>query len=897
MRYWTLAVLRTTALCTVVGSSFAQTPPASLPQGALEDVVVVANRMPEPLVRVGSSVTVITADEIEASQAAVVSDLLAETPGLTVVRNGGVGQPTSVFIRGADSAQTVVLIDGVQLNDPSSPSGGYDFGNLLMGDIARIEILRGAQSTLYGSQAIGGVVSITTADPTSPLGGGLSAEGGSRDTGYFTGDLGGKSDALTWRIAGNYLTTDGISAFDKAFGGKELDGSKLGGFSGRLRYDFTPDVQLDLRGYYTHARTDFDGYDTPTGAFGDDNEYGIISQYTEYAGLNFKGLDGQLTNRIAFQASDSDRKSFDPNVGPITETFYGIGRNNRWEYQGTWNPAGGLQAVFGLQRERTTIVTDTPAYDVTPMPLNSEATIDSAYLQLQDELFKGFTLTTGVRYDKHDVFGSHTTGQGAIAWALNDGTTILRASVGEGFKAPALYQLFSPYGNLALQPEEATSWDAGIEQHMLGGHVIASATYFSRRSRDLIEFFDCSTSEPLCGSEPFGYYANIARASARGVEAQLSYAPVPNLALALNYTYTDATDRSPGASTYGNELPRRPKSSGNASAAYRWPGNFTTTVVVRYAGQSFDDAANLIPLSSYALVDFRLSYAITDRLEAYGRIENATNKQYETAYQYGQNGRGEFVGARLTFCASPGRRRQAGCRHRRAGGGGAAPAVFQRRRCALHPHRNGRFRNGRDAERCGEGGAAESSLFGPQAVMRRIRFDLGRLAFAGYAEFQSIGDDIAHRANRGIERGAFLRRGPRRLGPDVRGTRVAAGDAARCPVRLAPPRFAVRCFAEHQVERDNRPILLDRLVRGVSGERNLARARVVGHRKCARAVLGRFKAARRGPRGRGGHGGGQEPQQGTCPPSGRSRRPLTHGNRSVMTGPTGRSDRPRPSQR
>src|SRR5262249_14996742 len=152
---------------------------------------------------------------------------------------------------------------------------------------------------------------------------------------------------------------------------------------------------------------------------------------------------------------------------PVTETFYGIGHNKRWEYQGTWQPLSGPQAVFGVQRERTTIESDTPAYDIVPSPLNSEATIDSAYLQLQDEVQRGLTLTAGVRYDHHDVFGAHTTGQGALAWALNGGATILRASLGTGFKAPALYQLFSAYGNQALEPEKATSWDAGVEQHLL----------------------------------------------------------------------------------------------------------------------------------------------------------------------------------------------------------------------------------------------------------------------------------------------------------------------------------------------------------------------------------------------------------------------------------------------
>ena len=637
------------ALCFVSFSAFAQTPAAPLPQGALEDVVVVANRMAEPTSKVGSSVTVITEEDIKVSQAVVISDLLATTPGLNVVRYGGVGQPTSVFIRGAESAQTLVLIDGVALNDPSSPGSGYDFASLLTGDISRIEILRGAQSTLYGSQAIGGVISITTAEPTKGFGGGLTAEGGSRDTGYFSGNLGSTSDDLSWRVAGNYLRSDGISAFDKAFGGKELDGAKIGGLSGRLNYDFSPYVQLDLRGYYSHARNDFDGYQPPTYAYGDDSEYSYTTQSAEYAGLNFKSLDGQLSNRVALQFTDSYRKTFDPNAGPITETFYGIGQNKRLEYQGTWKPDSGVQAVFGLQRERSTIDSDTPAFDFVPSPLKNHATIDSAYLELDYELVKGLTATAGVRYDKHDVFGGHTTGQGALAWALNDGTTILRASIGQGFKAPALYQLFSAYGNQALMPEEATSWDAGIEQRRLGGRLVASATYFNRNSRNLIEFFDCFTPGPLCATEPFGYYANIARAAARGVELVFSYAPDATLNVSANYTYTDTEDRSPGSSTFGNKLPRRPKSSANASVTYVWPSRLSTALALRYAGTGFDNAANSIELASYTLLDVRVAYPLSTHLEAYARLENATDKHYEVAYQYGTPGRGVFVGLRTTF--------------------------------------------------------------------------------------------------------------------------------------------------------------------------------------------------------------------------------------------------------
>src|SRR5277367_5535640 len=178
---------------------------ATAPDESVEEVVVVANRTPEPLSSIGNSVTVLNSSAIEDSQAVVVSDLLARTPGLYVASNGGTGQATSVFIRGADSDQTVVVIDGVQFNDPSSVGGGSNFGNLLMGDIARIEILRGAQSTLYGSQAMGGVVNIITAEPTSALGGSVSGEGGSHDSGYGVVNVGGKSDSLMWRVSANYF--------------------------------------------------------------------------------------------------------------------------------------------------------------------------------------------------------------------------------------------------------------------------------------------------------------------------------------------------------------------------------------------------------------------------------------------------------------------------------------------------------------------------------------------------------------------------------------------------------------------------------------------------------------------------------------------------------------------
>jgi vitamin B12 transporter len=644
-----IALLPAVPLILFATQSFAQST-ADGTDSSLDDVVVVANRAPAPLSTVGNSVTVLNDQDILDSQAAMTSDLLARTPGIAVVRNGGVGQPTSVFIRGAESDQTVVVIDGVKMTDPSLPGGGFDFENLLIGDISRIEILRGAQSTLYGSDAIGGVIDVVTADPTQKSEGSASLEGGSHGTGDGTVSIGGVSDALLWRVAGSYYGTGGIPCLDQYLGGRRDCASQIGNGAAQIRYDLTPDVQLDLRGYIVSSRTDFDGFDTPTFTFGDDSEYGKTQQGIGYAGLSWWSPDRSLTSRLSVQYTGSETRNFDPdapmNFGyPTTETFYGFGRNLREEYQGTWKFSDIGQVVFGAQNEHSTINTVSP---FSPF-VGAGVVVDSGYVQAQYEVLKGLTLTAGGRYDHHDVYGGHGTGQFAAAWVLPDQDTVLRASFGQGFKAPALYQLYSSYGNPALQPETANSWDAGIEHHALQNRLVASATYFQRTSNDLIGFFDCFTPSPLCATEPFGYYANIARSYAHGVELLGSLKATDQLSITGNYTWMRTEDRSPGAATYGNELPRRPGNMGNATLSYVWPTQLSTDLALRYSGPSFDDAANQIGLGGYVLVDFRTSLPINEHLQVYARVENLTDHHYEVAYQYGTLGRSAYVGARASF--------------------------------------------------------------------------------------------------------------------------------------------------------------------------------------------------------------------------------------------------------
>lgn len=627
------------ALLLAANAASAQTVTSVTDPSLLDDVVVTANRSAQSADRVGQSVTVLTTADIQSSQTVVVSDLLARTPGVTVSRNGGVGSVTAVRIRGAETDQTVAVVDGVKLNDPSGTGGGYNFGNLLIGEVARIEVLRGAQSTLWGSQAIGGVVNIVTAEPTRPFQASLVAEAGSRGTTYLRGSVGGAGERATWRLAASRYQTDGFSAFAR---GTENDGYENFGLSGRANIRIVEGVSVDLRAVYSDGDVDVDGFPAPLFAFGDTRETSSTKELVTYAGLNFDLFDGRLSNRVAYGYTRTDRQ----NQAGSAVTFEAEGLNRRYEYQGVFDVREGWTATFGAEHEDS---------EFSAAPDAAEVGLDGVYAQLQAEVVDGLTLTGGVRRDEHDTFGGKTLGQAAVAWALNDGSTVLRASFGQGFKAPSLYQLYSQYGNLALLPEEADGWDAGVEQHLLDGALILSATYFSRETTNQIDFVSCSgtatpATAPLCfknGVRRFGYYSNIALTEADGVELAADY-EIGSFRVNANYTRTNTENRTPGANL-GRQLARRPDEAANLTVGYVWPFGLSTSVAVHHVGDSFDNASNATRLDAYTLVDLRASYPINETLELYGRVENVGDEVYETTRNYGVAGRGTFVGVRARF--------------------------------------------------------------------------------------------------------------------------------------------------------------------------------------------------------------------------------------------------------
>nr|WP_208411742.1 TonB-dependent receptor [Sphingomonas naasensis] len=601
-------------------ASAALLPAVAHAQSEDDQIVVVASGVEQEAETTGRSITVLDRATIETRQTVSLSDLLATTPGVTSTRNGGPGGVTAVRIRGAEDAQTLVLIDGVRTNDPSAPAGAFDFGNLLSSSVERVEILRGPNSVIWGSQALGGVVNVVTQRPVDGIEARANAEYGYADQISANAAVAAGNDTLQGALTGGYFRTDGIS---QAAVGTEADGYRQYNASGRLRAEFAPGFGVDLRGYYANSRLEIDGFPAPTYSFADTDEYTTAQELYGYAGLfaNF----GPLANRVAFTIADINRDGYDPAPGAFTPHYLYRGRSERYEYRGDARLVDQLRVTFGAERENLRF------YDGSD---TTRADITSFYGQAIVTPIERVTLTAGIRNDDHSRFGGYTT-WGASAAVKPFATTLLRASYGESFKAPTLYQLFAPfYGTDTLRPETAKSWEAGIEQSALDGAAKLGVTWFHRDTRNQIDFDLMSFT-----------YANIAHTRAEGVEIELALRPVEALTVTANYTYTDAENRSAGFK--GNQLARRPQDTASVSADYRLPFGLSLGGTVTIVGDSFNDAGNFTRIDGFALGSIRAEMPIGDRFALYGRVENVTDEKYEVVSGYGTYGRAAYAGVRL----------------------------------------------------------------------------------------------------------------------------------------------------------------------------------------------------------------------------------------------------------
>lgn len=601
-----------------LGCSFAVATPALAENASADDaadtIVVTASGWREPASQVGQSISVIDAAEIASVQGGDVTRVLERLPGVTLARSGGLGSQTSMFVRGGASEQLLVTIDGVKVEDTAAPSGGFDLGTLLTGGIGRIELLRGSNSVVWGSDAMAGVVAVTSSEAPGLSG---SLEYGDHNTiaGEAQAGIAGAGHAVT--LNGGYTHSDGISAFS---GGTEPDAFRQWHLGGRGRLDVADGWSLVAAGRYADSKVDFDGYPAPTYAFADTPEYQITRQGSGRIGIEHQGDALQL--RAGLALSSTRRAYYDPTYGSAPN-FETDGRSIRADLGGRADLASHWTLDFGGDSEWTRFST---TYDS-----RQTARLASGHAQLgynRDQL----ALAAGVRIDDHDRFGSHWTFGANGSLKLGRGWR-LRASYGEGFKAPTLYQLYGYGGNQQLQPETSRSFDAGIDLGDRASPLQLGLTVFRRDARDLIDYQD-----------PDGYF-NVGRTRAAGIELQAIARPAPNFAIQAAYTYVKAVNR-----VSGKDLARRPRNALSVSADWTTPlAGLALGADLRMVGASYDDAANSRRLGSYAIGTVRASVPVGQHLELYGRMENVTDEKYATAYQYGTYGRTAYAGVRVKW--------------------------------------------------------------------------------------------------------------------------------------------------------------------------------------------------------------------------------------------------------
>lgn len=432
-----------------------------------ETIIVEGSRLNLKVTEVGTSIGIITADDIEALGVDFAIDAIASVAGVTVNQNGPFGGQASVRIRGAASEQTLVLIDGVPVNDPSSPGGGFNFARVDTESIERIEILKGAQSTLWGTDAIGGVVSIKTKQPEAGFGGTAFAEYGSFNTLRGGASLENGSEQGDFRLAVAGISTDGISRADESDGNSEDDGYDAITLSAKGGLNFGSDGRITADVYWAEADTEIDGFEP---GFTDTDDTSETEEFSGNISLTGSLFDGKLENQALVGYSQIDRNNFDGGV----PSFDADGERMILRYQGTLNLNDANTLAFGAERDETTALDD-------------DTTIDGLFGLYAFKPTDALTLTSGLRVDDHSTFGTETTARLAAAYNPTDQVT-LRASWGQGFKAPTIFQITGggfAAPNPNLQPETSEAFDAGIDWRSRDGRADASITVFNNDIENL----------------------------------------------------------------------------------------------------------------------------------------------------------------------------------------------------------------------------------------------------------------------------------------------------------------------------------------------------------------------------------------------------------------------------
>jgi vitamin B12 transporter len=635
------------------------------------DIVVTASRSGDaiPIDLLGSSVTIIGDDDLKARQTRFIIDVLRDVPGVAV--NRGIGGTTEVRVRGSEANHALVFIDGIKADDPYSAQ--YDFATLANDEYSRIEVLRGQQSSLYGSDAIGGVISYTTLSGREAPGYSARIEGGMQGTISGGARVAGVvGDTFDYALSGSYFRTDG---FIVAPGGKLDTGSENLGVTGKVNWLPAPNFKLTAVGRYSFLHQDLNdqqisaaspvlqGYpivvavDTPGDFTRNKAWYGLV-------GATWDLFDGAWTNAATAAITDSDRH-FDGPFGPSGD----LGRRYRTTFNSTVRFGSDHvknRFSLGMDYERQEFQNTTAFSDNSKHVLETYGYVASYDVTVDDRLALG----ASARIDHYSLFRSAATYRVTGSYLFPTGTRI-HAAYGTGIKAPGPTELFGfvdgvYIGNPNLKPEESKGWEAGLEQNFLNKAVTIGATYF--RDRFTNQITSTFVFDPVSGNFLQSSFNNDVVSPQQGVEVSAT-AKLSNFRVNASYTYLDAPQSIPALvgnapAGGGFQLPvpvviqaaRRAHDIASLNITYE-PKAFplSATLTVRYNGSQNDYAftssfqriiANLKP---YTIVNFNAAYDIRPHLQVFGRVENLAGEKYQEVFGYNSPGRAAYGGVRVTF--------------------------------------------------------------------------------------------------------------------------------------------------------------------------------------------------------------------------------------------------------
>lgn len=620
----------------------------------LKDMLVTASRTPLSVQQSGASYTIIDAEQIRQRQAVHVSDLLREVPGIAVSRSGGIGAQTQIRLRGAEADQTLVLIDGIEANDPAQGSG-FDFAHLLTSDIDRIEIIRGPQSALWGSDAMGGVINIITreADSGSQLTGLL--EGGSFGTAHGAVGVSERGERHHVSINGNFVRSNGTNVAEQ---GDEDDGYRNATLNLKAGLNPLDNLELSLVARHTVAEKQFDPAPFPAFVPADGDRESDTAQTSGLAQAKLDLFSGVWQHIVSAAFTGTDNTNFADGIEDTSTQ----GKKLKFSYQSNVFFETPVLAdashtlTFAFENENEDFKQrGQPGFFGDPNQ-DQEFTTNSFIGEYRLGLWERLFISVSVRHDANDLFDDATTYRGSLSYKLSQTGTILRGAYGTAVKNPSFTDRFgfTPdtfFGNPNIKPEESRGWEIGLDQRLLGDRILISLTLFRERLEDEINGFFFDPSLGVFG----GFTAvNINGNSEReGVEFALQADVTDNLFINGSYTYVDST-QDDGTGRQIREI-RRPEHVASLNANYRFladKGNIN--LGIDYTGEQNDSDFSTFPatpvtLDDYVLVNLTTEYALSRGFTLFGRFENLLDEDYRDVFGFDTPGIAGYAGVRVNL--------------------------------------------------------------------------------------------------------------------------------------------------------------------------------------------------------------------------------------------------------